>query len=83
MPEKRSARPALLAMLCATLSACGQPEPLRTAPDTLCLNDRRISIEPAPVKGMDDPGNAFDSEATVNEVLAHNAVLERLCPRKP
>ena len=49
----------------------------------MCLNDRRISIAPAPSPAADDQGNAFDSDQTVDEVLEHNAVLDRLCPIAP
>ena len=80
MPHaKRSA--ALIAALSLT-SACAQPETLRTVSD-FCLNDRRISIAPAPSPAADDPGNAFDSDQTINEVLEHNAVTDRLCPIAP
>lgn len=68
-----------VAALCFTSSACGQPEPLRTAGD-FCPNAKRISAEPAPQAGMDDPGNKFDTEQTFAEVVAHNAVVDRLCP---
>lgn len=76
LPVKRCA--ILLAALAMT-SACGQPERPRTASD-FCLNDRKLTIEPAPVLGADDPGNQWDSEQTVTDVLEHNAVHERLCP---
>lgn len=69
----------ILASLLALISACARPEPLRTVSD-FCLNDRRISIEPAPAAGTDDPGNSFDSDPTVNEALEHNAVYDSLCP---
>lgn len=77
---KKSARPAMLVIALAMTSACGQPERPRTASD-FCLNSQRITIEPAPVAGMDDPGNMFDSDETVNQVLGHNNVVDRLCPR--
>jgi hypothetical protein len=28
---------------------------------------------------MDDPGNVFDTDMTFAEIVAHNAVLDRLC----
>lgn len=71
---------ALLAIALSMTSACAQHETLRSVSD-FCLNDRRISIAPAPEAGADDPGNAFDSEQTVGEVLEHNAVTDRLCPK--
>ncbi len=71
-----------LAAVLAMTSACGQPETPKSASD-FCLNERRISIAPAPEPGQDDPGNTFDSEQTVQEVLEHNAVFDRLCPPPP
>lgn len=40
---------------------------------------QRISAEPAPAPGIDDPGNRFDTEQTFAEVLEHNAAVDRLC----
>lgn len=77
---KKSVRPVLLAIALATTSACVQPERPQTASD-FCLNARRITIEPAPVEGMDDAGNLFDSDETVEQVLGHNHVMDRLCPQ--
>ena len=70
----------LIAVLAAsfTVSACGQPERPRTVSD-FCLDARPISVNVAPGAGVDDPGNQWDSDETVGEVLASNAVYERLC----
>ena len=65
------------------ISACGQPEPLQTVSDTTCLAMKRISAEPAPAPGVDDPGNQFDTDQTFGEILAHNAAFDRLCPPLP
>lgn len=59
-------------------SACGQPERPATASD-FCLVDQRISVEVAPGPNVDDPGNRYDSDETVEQVLAHNEVHDRLC----
>jgi hypothetical protein len=64
---------------CVTISACGVQEHPRTVSD-FCLNDRRLSYEPAPAAGVDDPGNQYDTDQTGDEVLAHNEVYDRLCP---
>ena len=69
---------ASLAALLLTTSACGQPERPRTVSD-FCLAGKRISAEPAPAAGMDDPGNRFDTDETFGQVLEHNAVMDRLC----
>ena len=70
---------AMMAGLLAITSACGQPERPRTASD-FCLNARRITAEPAPAPGADDPGNKFDTDETFLQVLESNAVISRLCP---
>lgn len=69
---------AILIMLAIT-PACTRLEHPKTAGDSMCLIDRRISGEPAPVEGMDDTGNLFDSEATFGEILEHNAAYDRVC----
>lgn len=76
MPVMKSA---ILAIALLMTSACGQPEPLRTASDS-CLIFRRISTEPAPAANRDDPGNQWDSDQTVFEVLQHNAAYDVACP---
>lgn len=70
---------ASLAALLLTTSACGQPERPKTVSD-FCLASKRISAEPAPAAGMDDPGNRYDTEETFGQVLEHNEVVDRLCP---
>jgi len=75
---KRYSAPAMLAIGCATISACGQPERPRTASD-FCLAAKRLSAEPAPAPAMDDPGNRYDTDQTFGEVLAHNEAFDRLC----
>lgn len=69
---------ASLAALLFTTSACGQPEPPKTVSD-FCLASKRISADPAPAAGQDDPGNRFDTDETFGQVLEHNAVHDRLC----
>jgi hypothetical protein len=61
-----------------TMSACGQPETLRTVSD-FCLNDREVRYSVAPAPGVDDAGNQFDTDETVRGLIEHNAVLRRLC----
>jgi hypothetical protein len=68
----------LLGIVCATTSACGQPERPQTVSD-FCLVDKRLSVEVAPAPGADDPGNRYDTDQTVDEVIAHNEVHDRLC----
>ncbi len=70
---------AILVSLLAMTSACDPLEPPKTVSD-FCLNDRRVSIAPAPAAGADDPGNHWDSDQTVAEVIEHNAVHDQLCP---
>ena len=60
------------------LTACGAPEPLRTV-DTGCLAFKPISYANAPAGQVDDPGNRYDTPATIAEIDEHDAVYERLC----
>jgi len=62
------------------LSACGQPERPRTVSD-FCLIAKRLTAEPAPSSGLDDPGNRFDTDETFMQVLEHNAKLSVNCGR--
>lgn len=75
MHAKKSA---LLAVALATTSACGQPERPRTVSD-FCLIDRKVTVEPAPAAGTDDPGNQWDTDETVHAILEHNSIHERIC----
>jgi hypothetical protein len=65
----------------AMTSACSPHATPRTVSD-LCLNDREVKFSVAPSSGVDDPGNKFDTEETVADLLAHNAVLRRLCANR-
>ena len=71
----------MAALTLSMLSACGQPVRPNSASD-FCLNDRRISVSVAGAAGVDDPGNTFDTDATVREVLAHNEVHDRVCANR-
>jgi len=71
----------MIAVLLALISACGQPERPKTVSD-FCLAAARISAEPAPRIDADDPGNRFDTDDTLFQVLEHNAVIDRLCPAR-
>lgn len=75
---KRAPMFAILAPALLMTSACGQRETLRTVSD-LCLNDREVKYSVAATPGEDDPGNQFDTDETVKDLIEHNAVLRRLC----
>ena len=76
----RSTGKALLALATLSIvSACGQPERPRTVSD-FCLLAKRLSAEPAPAAGVNDPGNLYDTDQTFAEVVAHNEVVDRMCP---
>lgn len=68
-------------ILLAMTSACGQPERPRTVSD-FCQVAQRISAEPAPSIGADDPGNRFDTDETLMQVLEHNGVVDALCTNR-
>lgn len=78
---KRFVRPAMLGIALATLSACGQPETVRSVSD-FCLLSKRVTVSVAPAPSVNDPGNTFDTDETVNQVLEANNVFDRLCPEK-
>ena len=83
MPPIKSAT--MLALLAFASAACQQRlTPPATASDTsqtsLCLVDRPIPASIAPAEGQDDPGNRFDSDATVDRLMEHNASLRAACP---
>lgn len=61
------------------MSACAQPvAPPKTVSD-FCLNDRAIAVAVAPAEDFDDRGNLFDTDATVDALLEHNAAWRRVC----
>lgn len=72
-------------IMLATVSACAarQTPPPATASDTeqtsLCLIDREIAVNVSPAIGIDDPGNQWDSEPTLEQVFEHNARLRAAC----
>jgi hypothetical protein len=78
-PALKSAIRIMAAALLVTTSACARPERLRTVSD-FCLAAQRITAEPAPGANIDDPGNRFDTDETLFQVLEHNQVVDRLCP---
>lgn len=77
-PVLKSAIPAIVLLM---TSACGQPDAPRTVSD-FCLNDRAIKFDPAPAAGADDPGNTYDTDQTVLDLIEHNAVFHRLCENR-
>lgn len=81
MSKLRMTRGLLFATLALALcmpSACSRPETVRTVSDT-CLTMKIVRFNPAPAPGVDDPGNLFDSDETVADLAAQNAVLRRQC----
>lgn len=75
---KRVPLPAILALALLTTSACGRHEPPRTVSDT-CLTMQAVRFDPAPAPGIDDPGNQYDTDQTVKDLIAQNAAWRRLC----
>lgn len=68
-------------LLCGATSACATAGRQPIA-DTSCQAFRTISFAQVPPGQKDDPGNVADSDATVADIIEHNAVWDRLC-RKP
>lgn len=69
----------------AFVSACAapHPKPPATASDTsrtsLCLLNLSIPTAVAPTEGADDPGNKFDSEATVLRIFEVMGLIRAAC----
>lgn len=72
---KKYATPALVLVM---MSACSPRETPKTVSD-FCLNDRSVPFSVADVAHGDDPGNKFDTEATINDLIEHNRVYRKLC----
>ncbi len=66
-------------LLLGATAACATPGPQRIA-DTSCLAFRAISYAELPAGAVDDPANEADTPATVEEIEAHNAKFDALCP---
>lgn len=74
-----------LALLAIASAGCQQRlTPPATASDTsrtsLCLVDRAIPVNFAPGPDANDPHNLFDTDATTERVMEHNARLRAACP---
>lgn len=46
---------------------------------SLCQVDRPQTFAVAPKADQDDPGNKYDTEETVKNLIAHNARLKAAC----
>jgi hypothetical protein len=75
---KRVTTFAILGPALLMTSACGQREALRTVSDT-CLTMKVVRFNPAPAAGTDDPGNHFDTDETVKDLIEQNAAWRKLC----
>lgn len=64
------------------VSACGPVEPPRTA-GSPCLVFKVISFAQLPPGEINDPENRADSDATVADIVGHNARYESLCSTAP
>lgn len=64
------------------LSACGRAEPPKTA-GSPCLVFRAITFAQLSPGETNDPENQADSDATVAEIISHNARYESLCTTPP
>ena len=76
---------AMVLISASSVSACGtSQETVASASDTaqtsICQIDRKIPVRPAPDAGIDDPGNQFDTDATSDALLEHNARYDAACP---
>ena len=82
---KQVTRCAMIVAALATTSACAVRQTPRastaSASETsLCQVDRALPVQVAPGVDVDDPGNVWDSEATVAAIFEHNARYRAACP---
>lgn len=83
---KREMLCAMMLAVLATLPACKtslpdmRPLASDTASSSLCLIDRALPLRPAPGAEVDDQGNRFDTDATTEALMEHNARLRAACP---
>lgn len=77
---------AMIAVTLVSASACGDQQKARpaTASDfsqtSLCLVMQVIPFAIAPNVAVDDAGNQFDTDTTVERLMEHNAKLRAACP---
>ena len=74
MPKKLSAT----ILLCGILSACATRETPMIV-DTSCTAFKAISFAVPSRANPETAENRYDTQATVDEVMAHNARWDRLC----
>ena len=74
MPKKLSAT----ILLCVMLPACATRETPRIV-DTSCTAFKAISFAVPSKTKPETAANSYDTPATVDEIMAHNARWDRLC----
>lgn len=84
IPRLRLSSGLMMAVLVSFgVSACGARETPPKPVSDFCLIDKTVSLSIAPQPGLDDPGNRYDSEETVAEVMAHNQRWRAVCDTHP
>ena len=79
MPKLKFAVVALLPLM----AACQTQEAIAPAASvsltSLCQVDRELSYSVAPTENADDAGNKWDTDATIRDLIAHNARYRAAC----
>lgn len=63
------------------LNACATPATRTIVTDTSCTSFRAISFAIKPPMKPEDATNKYDTDATVAEVMDHNARWDALCTK--
>jgi hypothetical protein len=73
----------LMIALGGVSSACSTVAPPNIVSDVSCIVYKPISFAQVPPGQKDDLGNVADSDATVNEIMVHNARFDAVCGARP
>ena len=79
MPRLKFAVVAILPLMAACQTREAMPAVANASLTSLCAVDRVLSYAVAPVANANDVGNAFDTDETVTNLMAHNARLKAAC----
>ena len=81
MQRMKFAAAALLPLIGACQARVAQAPVASVSETSICQIDTPQSFSVAPEAGQDDPGNRYDTDATIRNLIAHNARLAAACPK--
>lgn len=80
MRKMKFAVVAMLPLIAACQTRVETPAVASVSETSLCQIDRTLTFAVAPVADADDAGNKWDTDDTVQALMAHNARLRAACP---